>query len=92
MAAAREGAMKKLATRVMKLPEWCCRLLSGGKTVVDGQLLDGRAQLLLHELEKRYEPYESMEPVEARAYLDDLIVGGPSAPGRSAASRRTHLW
>ena len=72
--------MKRLVSKVMMLPSSVCRLLSGGKTEIDGQVLDGRAQLLLQELEKRYEPYNTMEPVEARAYLDTIREEAPPAP------------
>ncbi|MEC9072713.1 MAG: alpha/beta hydrolase [Myxococcota bacterium] len=72
--------MKRFVSKVMKLPDSVCRMVSGGKTEVDGQVLDGRAQLLLHELAKRYEPYNTMEPVEARAYLDTIRESGPPAP------------
>ena len=72
--------MKRFVSKVMKLPDSACRMVSGGKTEIDGQVLDGRAQLLLHELAKRYEPYNTMEPVEARAHLDTIRERGPPAP------------
>ena len=73
--------MNKGLRLVMAMPDLLAAWISGGKTEVDGQVLNGRAQFLIREIAKRYGPIDGMEPNEARAYVEGLREEPPPFEG-----------
>jgi acetyl esterase len=65
---------------VMGMPERLLRLVSGGKTVRDGQTLNGRSQMLIRLMDLRFPGFDSLPPVALRKALVKLGEDGPSSP------------